>query len=846
MAMTQTQKTEAYQFFIIAFGSATGVEYMNQLNDAYAAGMTTKQIVNVYTTKPQFEAVYPRFLSNEQFADKLIENVVGASATAAAKTQAKADVAAALNAGWTQGDVIYQIFTNLAAKNPADADWGGTSQMLANKVAVAAYVTETLLVNTTDLNKLGALVANVTKDPASVAAAEAAAVGANGQTFTLTINQDNFVGNTGNDTFVAGAAQDGAGLLINTLQDVDSLDGGAGTDTLQATVTDAGTAAVPAAAKIAPTLKNIENIEVRFVGAQANELSLVGATGVQSITVANSTNAGGVVSNVGAAANLAVKNQQVAATFKGNTATTLNLGLDTFGTKAAAKTVTVDDVATTLNVTANNAYATVTGTTKAKTLSVAATGANVLTLTPTVTDTLTVTGAGSVEFATAFAALKTLNASANTGGVTATVDDDAVTVNGGAGADKITYTAAIAATAKVDLGAGNDVLTIAGASLKGAVVNGGDGVDTLAVTSAAHLNADSKAIYTGFEVLQVSNGGLVGTTESFDPTQVTGITSYNVATSSGAVELKNLAAAPVVTVKGDVAGSAGLILTLKDATGVSDAVTVTLDNGKTDTTVVNNGVVVSKLTALGVETINLHSNGLINKVGALEGTANKVTNDVLNVNLSKVVIDGSQAIEFVTGATTVALTVDATAATGKVTVTGTAATALLNINGGAGNDVIAAGTKGGLIYGGAGADAITLGADVDTLVYKSAAESQLAVKADGTLDTAKLDAVTGFTTTVDKIDLTSLGFTANTQKVVLEKTVAATDAALWALATSATFFQDATNIARGVVAVSNGTDTYLFADANKDGVFNAANDLVIKLAGLADATKFDQVDVIFG
>ena len=53
MALTTTQKTEAYQFFIVAFGAATGVEYMNQLNDAYNAGMTTKQIVNVYTTKPQ-------------------------------------------------------------------------------------------------------------------------------------------------------------------------------------------------------------------------------------------------------------------------------------------------------------------------------------------------------------------------------------------------------------------------------------------------------------------------------------------------------------------------------------------------------------------------------------------------------------------------------------------------------------------------------------------------------------------------------------------------------------------------------------------------------------------------
>lgn len=186
MALTSTQSKDAYQFFIVAFGAAPGVEYLNQLDDAYGAGMTTKEIVNVYATKPQFLAQYPSFLSNEQFADKLIENVVGASATAAAKTEAKADVVGALNEGWTKGDVVFQIFTNLANKPTTDALWGATAQMFNNKVEVAQYATETLLINTTDLAQLRALVANVTAAPASVDAAKAVAAGATGQTFTLT------------------------------------------------------------------------------------------------------------------------------------------------------------------------------------------------------------------------------------------------------------------------------------------------------------------------------------------------------------------------------------------------------------------------------------------------------------------------------------------------------------------------------------------------------------------------------------------------------------------------------------------------------------------------------------
>lgn len=274
MALTSIQKQEAYQFFIIAFGAPTGVEYMNQLNDAYNAGMTTKQIVNVYTTKPQFEAQYPRFESNEQFAAKLIENVVGASATAEAKAQAVADVIGSLNAGWSKGDVVYQIFTNLAAKDKADPEWGATAQMLENKVAVAAYVTEELGVNTTDLAKLAALVANVTADVASVEAAKAAAVGANGETLMLTKGLDNIPGTAGNDTIIGSV--DGFNVELNTFSALDIINGGGGTDTLK--ISTEGDAI-----KVGANVQSVEVVEVSSV----NELIVdtAGSTDVQTLKV---------------------------------------------------------------------------------------------------------------------------------------------------------------------------------------------------------------------------------------------------------------------------------------------------------------------------------------------------------------------------------------------------------------------------------------------------------------------------------------------------------------------------------------------------------------------------------
>jgi hypothetical protein len=161
---------DLYQFFAVAFNAAPGVTYMGQLGDAANAGMTTKQIVNVFTTKSQFTDVYPTSLSDADFAAKLVNNVVGSSATAAAKASAVNDVVAALALpSWTRGDVIYAIFTNLASKPSTDPDWAGTSQQMKDQVAIAKTYTEVFQIDTTDLTQLrtAAIPPHAVKAPAS-------------------------------------------------------------------------------------------------------------------------------------------------------------------------------------------------------------------------------------------------------------------------------------------------------------------------------------------------------------------------------------------------------------------------------------------------------------------------------------------------------------------------------------------------------------------------------------------------------------------------------------------------------------------------------------------------------
>jgi len=247
MALTSTVKTDLYRFFAVAFDAAPGVTYMSQLADAVNSGMTTQQIVEVFTSKAQFTSVYPSFFTNEQFAAKLVENVVGTSATDASKAEAAASIVSALALGgeWTRGKVIYTLFNNIANKAVTDTQWGTTAQQLANQVAYAEYYTETLLTDSTDMTALRAVIANVTAATstatADIAAALTPAVAA--QTYTLTTGVDTFSGTSGNDTFNAG---DVASAAVWTTGD--ALNGGIGTDVLN--VTSAAAVTTPTAASV--------------------------------------------------------------------------------------------------------------------------------------------------------------------------------------------------------------------------------------------------------------------------------------------------------------------------------------------------------------------------------------------------------------------------------------------------------------------------------------------------------------------------------------------------------------------------------------------------------------------
>jgi hypothetical protein len=139
-----------YRFFVVAFGAVPGKTYMAQLVEAWNYGLNLQQIVEIFTGKSQFLDRYPLTLSNAELAFKLVENIVGGSASDAVKAQGVADIKEALDYGLSRGEVIYNVFGNLATRGLTDPAWarlwGNTAIQFQNQLQVARYFTE----NTSD------------------------------------------------------------------------------------------------------------------------------------------------------------------------------------------------------------------------------------------------------------------------------------------------------------------------------------------------------------------------------------------------------------------------------------------------------------------------------------------------------------------------------------------------------------------------------------------------------------------------------------------------------------------------------------------------------------------------
>ncbi len=684
MSMTTAQQLEAYRFFSIAFNAAPGVEYMNQIADAYNAGMTTKEIVNVYTTKPQFTSVYPNFFTAAQFADKLIENVVGDSATSEAKAEAKADVEAALAAGWSRGDVIYQIFTNLANKSADDADWAGTAKQLANKVAVAQYVTEVQMLNTTDLATLASVLASVTDktDVSNDSAIKAVVDAALGQVFTLTASAPAVSeGNAGLKTITFELTLDRAPTQDVTVQ-VQTL---AGTATADEDYT-------PVAANVTFSAgQRVAVVSVNVVGDttfEANETFTLRVTGA---LLAAPVVATGTISNddlnpeqaqldAYAAAALAT-----AAAASAANAAVADAQADAAATAAAATVTSLSD-AEAYAAAAETAAASAADAAEAAAAQLAAAQAQLAAAVAT---------SGTADNAEAQAAVTA--AQVNVVAATAAVDAaaGAATLSAAAVVDytALTVNMNAAGTAQVLSGSmANDVFEAAAGVINGDQINGRGGNDTLLITGTqSDTDPDRVVVLTSVEAIKIDGADpAVNVEATLNITGSTGVNTLNVvdtasATVTGAANLLNL----------DLESSTSAIRT--QTVGVTYAAAAVQGASTTQAISLNN--VSATVNISGIEALNIAATGANTLAGTVGSAAAAIT------------VTGAGSVDL-TAVDDVATVINASALGGGVTVSAGVAS---SITGGQGVDNIAGSSANDTIYGGTGNDVIVANGGNDTV-----------------------------------------------------------------------------------------------------------------------------------
>ncbi|SDY05939.1 calcium-binding protein [Nitrosomonas sp. Nm58] len=720
MAISDIQKQYIVGLTVGLFNGAPGANFLREFSNLIEGGMSFEELADFLVATPQFQQdILKGNVTVAHQTEVLLKNfglTPGNTDPASADAQAEKFITDSFNAGRDIGDIVIEAGLYLLG-NPAP-EFADTANLFKNKILVAEiYSRENSDDNVTDLQAIlaGVTAAGPATDADAVAYLESIGIGGNpGETFAFTVNQDNLIGTVGNDTFIAAAAQDGTGNLINTLQSVDTVDGGAGIDTLKFTDVDGST--------VTPVMSNVEIVEARFTSSGAIDLS--NADGVTEVRVLGSTSYG-EVSGVGTAGKFVIGNDKAGneVDFYGGTATALDITFNGYGnTNPDDETqgaVWFNDNAVesaTVNLNNSNVELHFHNEENLKSMSVNATGTNIF---DTVDEgdefieTLTVTGAGSVDFDdNDWEALKTLTADTATGNLTNIhVGAAAVSVTLGSGNDEITYDAAPAATAVVNLGAGDDKLVLTAAPAAGVTLTGGDGKDTISLTSAIAadiglLSEEELAKITGFEVLSISDALTGG--DPYDVSNLAGVTDFVAEDGvvTGETATVKVASNSTVTLAGNLGTNNGaLVVDVKDAATTDATANVVLNSS-------GSGSIGVDLTANDVETLNLTASST-----ATNGSSYNVT--LTDDALVALNIGGDQIVNFASDADMAKLaTINASGNTAGVNIDVSAATATaaaITVTGSAGDDTILGSGNADTISGGAGNDTITGGAKADTL-----------------------------------------------------------------------------------------------------------------------------------
>jgi len=767
--------------------------------------------------------------------------------------------------------------------------------VVTNKLAVANYYTEKVITeNATwtladDQADAQDVLADVNSTAASVASGRALAdtlVAADtapaGQTFALTEDVEDMAGGAGADTFNT-IVQTGA----TTWNTGDSIDGGAGNDTLYMRIID-----VQEGENNDVSMSGVEHVRIRNFdnGAAADPIDASDWEGVTSIENYRSAAPGAFSADViveGVQNNVTLKSTDLV-----GSALEVTFANDALDSDEATLALEVDG-------SAGDFVVTVGGDDSVSTLSIKASGDDsdigvrlyADTGTGLVDDeieNLVVTGDAALDLlflSNEETTVISINASGNSGGLTfdardvvaieeltgssgddsiilaSSADEAVIALGGGDDAlDVITlHGGALGADVSIDLGAGDDTLTgVAGDLDDAASIVGGAGTDTI---SSVLIAAANRAAIAGFEKLDIE-----GESRSIDMTLSAGNSVTGLVISDalgGDVTISGLAGTAItVEVGADTGAGNDLTATLKTSTGSSDKATITFDDAST-------GYTVNKFASTSLESIAIVSDGGAgtNVLSAISDTANTlatitITGDQdftlsdVDTNTTSVASSSTNPTANVTAALTL---IDGSAATGNLTINAGTRTAYtdtttgtfyfqygsLTIKGGSGDDDIDhLASSGGTVYSYDGDDTVLLdgssqiaylGDGADTVAVSNSGQT-IYVGADEDVDTVTVEDDSAFTTTgaafSSSSKMTTIYDLASDDVIDLSNVESATNDPVEFDVSSYMSFVDAVN---GAIQSADQINFFEWADGNTyivvDGDVTAGEDAVLKLIG---------------
>ncbi|MBH2042939.1 MAG: hypothetical protein I8H87_05235 [Comamonadaceae bacterium] len=803
MALTTLERTNITKLVVAMFNAAPGADYLAEFATAYEAnggGLSTlSALAQGLANTSAYKALNPDSQTAEEFAAEFL-TPLGLQANA----EALKFVVDKVKAGENKGQIAFEAALAINDYTGDNAELIAAQAILINKTTVAEYYSVTMEVHQTSLVALQQVISTVTKDAASVTAAEAAIDNGAGTTVsTLTPGVDAFIGTTGNDIINALPVDSTTGASASTLNAFDSIEGGAGNDTLNIYTTSGFTprnSVFPANA----TVKNVETINIFNAGsapavslgdashyAGATAINQIGINAVRVTNLAAGTTAGfsGTTSPIRVTAAAAASTAAVALTKV--TAATLTVDAAAGGvlnsvtvsgdatpfalSVTAGKNVEALSINTAINVTTLIVVGNEAGSAKLlSTVDASASAGDIFYFAaPAVANIKTGAGTDTVTLNTAFSAtVKTASVSTGAGNDVITVSTSGaagtVSIDAGAGNDTINVTKVAGNILSILGGAGDDVITFSGALEASDVIDGGDGVDTVVVAGAAARVAGDFIIVNNvlknFETLKFSSAeGAVLT--ALDASQLGA--NYTTIDFTGSSFVKNVGTQALVA-HGDLTASAvGYVLGATPAlttyagtlnitekavgtiTASADVLNLTVKAGTSDINAILRG---------DLHTANVTLTNSVNAGATADTFASvNVNTSVSDFALTSLTLSGNGSAVVFNGAAGKLTSVDASTLGGTFTLGANAGSATNGLYYGSGNTA---------------AETIKLGAGLDHIILEASTYGKadtvtglnLVLNAATAIDTAKSDTikVTGFTggvkftTTQTNLDLALL------------------------------------------------------------------------------------------